>query len=262
MQIKTDWLVTSPSRWEALAPYSMTPTEITFHNTDNDAPALNEVKNVYNNSTGTSFHTAVDDKEVQQVIPFNRNAWHAGDGGSGRGNRHSIGVEICHSKSGGSRYRAAELNAIDHISDLMIRFSIPIEKVKTHQERNGKYCPRRMLDEGRVGWFKNELVKAVARKKSGSNNGSENTTEGGKVEIKLGSTLETGGLAWDWANEVSEFMTQKINAEGKLVIQKDKYIHLVAEGLTDAQLQSLEWWVWGKGWGYKINNGEWLPGKK
>ncbi|MHA4169955.1 N-acetylmuramoyl-L-alanine amidase [Bacillus cereus] len=177
MQIKTDYLVTNPKRWEQLAPYSMNPTEITFHNTYNDASALNEVKNVYNNSTGTSFHTAVDDKEVQQVIPFDRNAWHAGDGGSGAGNRKSIGVEICYSMSGGPRYRAAELNAIDHISDLMVKFNIPISRVKTHQERNGKYCPHRMLDEGRVQWFKNECNKAYKAKLGGSKQ------ESGKVEI-------------------------------------------------------------------------------
>lgn len=169
MQIKTDYLVTSPSRWEALAPYSMNPTEITFHNTYNDASALNEVKNVYNNSTGTSFHTAVDDKEVQQVIPFDRNAWHSGDGGSGAGNRKSIGVEICYSKSGGERYRKAELNAIDHISDLMVKFNIPIEKVKTHQERSGKYCPHRMLDEGRVSWFKQQCDIMASKKRNGNN---------------------------------------------------------------------------------------------
>lgn len=166
MEIKQDYLVTNPDRLEVIAPYPMNPTEITFHNTYNDASASAEVRNVRNNSKGTSFHSAVDDKEVQQVVPFNRNAWHAGDG-NGRGNRHSIGVEICYSMSGGTRYRKAELNAIDHISDLMIKFNIPIEKVKTHQERNGKYCPHRMLDEGRVGWFKNELVKAVQSKKNG-----------------------------------------------------------------------------------------------
>lgn len=181
MEIKTDWLITDKSRWEVVAPYPMTPTEITFHNTYNDASASAEVRNVRNNSKGTGFHTAVDDKEVQQVIPFNRNAWHAGDG-NGRGNRHSIGVEICYSRSGGERYRKAELNAIDHISDLMIRFGIPISKVKTHQERNGKYCPHRMLDDGRVGWFKGEIEKAVARKK-GNLNGTGSTDYTGKVEI-------------------------------------------------------------------------------
>ncbi|MED2753725.1 N-acetylmuramoyl-L-alanine amidase [Bacillus thuringiensis] len=145
------------SRYSVLCPYPMTPTEITFHNTYNDASALNERHNVANNSAGTSFHIAVDDKEAIQLIPFNRNAWHAGDG-NGQGNRYSIGVEICYSKSGGERYQQAVWNAILVIRQLMDMFNIPISKVKTHQERNGKYCPHRMINEGRVKWFKQQLV--------------------------------------------------------------------------------------------------------
>lgn len=158
MEIKR--MLVPASRYSVLCPYEMDPTEITFHNTYNDAPAINERNNVANNSTGTSFHIAVDDKEAIQLIPFNRNAWHAGDGTNGRGNRHSIGVEICYSLSGGDRYRKAELNAIQVIRQLMDQFNIPIERVKTHQERNGKYCPHRMLDEGRVAWFKSQLTQA------------------------------------------------------------------------------------------------------
>lgn len=157
MEIKK--MLVPESRYEVLCPYEMNPTEITLHNTYNDAPAINERNNVANNSTGTSFHIAVDDKEAIQLIPFNRNAWHAGDGTYGRGNRHSIGVEICYSKSGGERYRKAELNAIKVIRQLMDTFNIPISRVKTHQERNGKYCPHRMLDEGRVEWFKSQLIQ-------------------------------------------------------------------------------------------------------
>ncbi|MBZ3765268.1 N-acetylmuramoyl-L-alanine amidase [Bacillus cereus] len=176
MEIKQ--MLVSKSRYDALCPYEMNPTEITFHNTYNDAPAINERNNVANNSTGTSFHIAVDDKEAIQLIPFNRNAWHAGDGANGRGNRHSIGVEICYSQSGGDRYRKAELNAVEVIAQLMIQFDIPISKVKTHQERNGKYCPHRMLDEGRVQWFKNQCANRASSIKK-----SNKTQETGKVEI-------------------------------------------------------------------------------
>ncbi|PFD09212.1 N-acetylmuramoyl-L-alanine amidase [Bacillus cereus] len=165
MEIKQ--MLVPQSRYDVLCPYEMNPTEITFHNTYNDAPAINERNNVANNSTGTSFHIAVDDKEAIQLIPFNRNAWHAGDGANGRGNRHSIGVEICYSLSGGDRYRKAELNAIKVIRQLMDQFNIPISKVKTHQERNGKYCPHRMLDEGRVAWFKSQLTQASQKEDGG-----------------------------------------------------------------------------------------------
>ncbi|AXF39889.1 N-acetylmuramoyl-L-alanine amidase [Bacillus phage vB_BthS_BMBphi] len=241
MQIKTDYLVTSPSRWEALAPYSMNPTEITFHNTYNDASALNEVKNVYNNSTGTSFHTAVDDKEVQQVIPFNRNAWHAGDGASGRGNRHSIGVEICYSKSGGDRYRLAEKNAIDHISDLMIKFNIPIEKVKTHQERSGKYCPHRMLDEGRVKWFKDQLVSAVNFKKNG----------GGNVVVKPNTNiLQSGGFGYIMATEVMDAMVQS-GVTGKLVVLNDGTFYVETDRMQNETLWKLDNIFLARGWWFQ-----------
>ncbi|HDR4868776.1 TPA: N-acetylmuramoyl-L-alanine amidase [Bacillus cereus] len=176
MEIKQ--MLVPQSRYDALCPYEMNPTEITFHNTYNDASAINERNNVANNSTGTSFHIAVDDKEAIQLIPFNRNAWHAGDGANGRGNRNSIGVEICYSMSGGERYRKAELNAVEVIAQLMIQFDIPISKVKTHQERNGKYCPHRMLDEGRVQWFKNQCASRASSIKK-----SNKTQEAGKVEI-------------------------------------------------------------------------------
>ncbi|EJQ14721.1 N-acetylmuramoyl-L-alanine amidase CwlA [Bacillus cereus BAG3X2-2] len=176
MEIKQ--MLVPKSRYDALCPYEMNPTEITFHNTYNDAPAINERNNVANNSTGTSFHIAVDDKEAIQLIPFNRNAWHAGDGANGRGNRNSIGVEICYSMSGGERYRKAELNAVEVIAQLMIQFDIPISKVKTHQERNGKYCPHRMLDEGRVQWFKNQCEN-----RSSSIKNLNKLQDTGKVEI-------------------------------------------------------------------------------
>ena len=79
---------------------------ITVHNTWNDASAENEVKYMIGNKNKVSFHIAVDDKEAVQGIPLDRNAWHAGDG-NGKGNRSSIGVEICHSKSGGERFAKA-----------------------------------------------------------------------------------------------------------------------------------------------------------
>ena len=81
----------------------MTPEFIVVHNTSNDASAENEVEYMRNNTQVTSYHYAVDDKEVRQAIPYNRNAYHAGDGENGDGNRKGVGIEICYSKSGGKR---------------------------------------------------------------------------------------------------------------------------------------------------------------
>ncbi|HBJ01465.1 MAG TPA: XlyB, partial [Lysinibacillus sp.] len=130
------------------------------HNTANDAPAVNEISYMIGNNNQVSYHVAVDDKEVIQAIPFNRNAWHCGDGGGSndpnalkKGNRLSIGIEICYSKSGGVRYGVAEENAVQYIAKLLKQFGWGIERVKKHQDWNGKYCPHRILSEGRWNSF-------------------------------------------------------------------------------------------------------------
>ena len=79
-------------------PNMMNPSRIVIHNTANDASARNEISYMINNDSETSFHYAVDDKEIVQGVLENRNAWHAGDG-NGKGNREGIAIEICYSKS-------------------------------------------------------------------------------------------------------------------------------------------------------------------
>lgn len=103
------------------SPHTMKPEYITIHNTYNDASAMNEIAYMHRNKAATSYHVAVDDKHAVQAIPFSRNAWHAGDG-SGDGNRKSIGIEICYSKSGGPRYVAAEENAIEYVAHVLKQY--------------------------------------------------------------------------------------------------------------------------------------------
>ena len=91
----------SSSKYSIKCPYTMTPKYVVCHNTANDASAVNEISYMISNNNSVSYHLAVDDTYVIQGIPFNRNAWHAGDGSSGLGNRYGIAVEICYSKSGG-----------------------------------------------------------------------------------------------------------------------------------------------------------------
>ncbi|HDR6243722.1 TPA: N-acetylmuramoyl-L-alanine amidase [Bacillus cereus] len=141
-----------PSKYGTKCPYTMNPEFITVHNTYNDATAENEVSYMIRNDNQVSFHIAIDDKEAVQGIPLERNAWHTGDG-NGNGNRKSIGVEICYSLSGGDRYYKAEDNAAIVVAQLMKQYNIPIHKVRTHQSWSGKYCPHRMLAEGRWNNF-------------------------------------------------------------------------------------------------------------
>ncbi|EOO80161.1 L-alanyl-D-glutamate peptidase [Bacillus cereus VD021] len=137
-----------PSKYGTKCPYTMKPEFITVHNTYNDATAANEVAYMIRNSNEVSFHIAVDDEEAVQGLPLERNAWACGDG-TGSGNRKSISVEICYSLSGGNKYYKAEDNAAIVVAQLMKQYNIPISKVRTHQSWSGKYCPHRMLDEGR-----------------------------------------------------------------------------------------------------------------
>ena len=139
----------SSSKYSIKCPYTMTPEYIVVHNTSNDASAENEVKYMISNNNQVSFHYAVDDQYVIQGLPTNRNAFHAGDGANGKGNRKGLSVEICYSKSGGSKFTAAEKNAAKFIASLLKERGWGIDKVKKHQDFSGKYCPHRTLD---LGW--------------------------------------------------------------------------------------------------------------
>lgn len=142
-------MLVSSSKYNVKCPYSMNATRIVVHNTANDASANNEIKYMISNNNQVSFHIAVDDKEAVQGIPFNRNAWHSGDGASGKGNREGIAIEICYSKSGGNRFIQAEKNASKLIAQLLKERGWGIERVTKHQDYSKKYCPHRTLD---MGW--------------------------------------------------------------------------------------------------------------
>ena len=136
------------NKYNIKCPYSMDPIGICVHNTANDASAKSEVNYMIGNNNQVSYHVAIDDQYAVECIPFNRNAWHAGDGGSGQGNRKYISIEICYSKSGGSKFDQAEKNAARYIAMLLKEYGWDISHVKKHQDFSGKYCPHRTLDYG------------------------------------------------------------------------------------------------------------------
>ena len=146
------------SKYGIKCPYSMTPTRIVVHNTANDASARNEIAYMTNNDYETSFHYAVDDKEIVQGLPLDRNGWHSSDG-NGKGNREGIAIEICYSKSGGDRFIKAEENAVDLIVYLLKKYNWGIDRVTKHQDYCGTYCPHRTLD---MGW--NRFINMIKAK--------------------------------------------------------------------------------------------------
>lgn len=163
MSIQVRQMLVSTNKYNIKCPYPMDAQYITLHNTANDASANNEITNMINNNKEVSFHFAVDDFEVVQGIPVNHNAWHCGDGGFGDGNRSSIGIEVCYSKSGGEKYKKAEALAIQFIAQLLHERKWGVERVVPHKHWSGKNCPHRILDEGRLtqvlNAIKNELHK-------------------------------------------------------------------------------------------------------
>ncbi|WP_340640480.1 N-acetylmuramoyl-L-alanine amidase [Bacillus atrophaeus] len=182
----------SESKYALKCPNHMDAEYITIHNTYNDASAVNEVSYMIGNTSSTSFHFAVDDKEVRQGIPTNRNAWHTGDGTNGTGNRKSIGVEICYSKSGGARNKAAEKRAIKFVAQLLKERGWGIDRVRKHQDWNGEYCPHRILSEGRWDEVKAAIeveLKALGGKTTSKTSSSAPKAAGSTYTVKKGDTL-------------------------------------------------------------------------
>lgn len=79
--------------------------------------------------------------------------------GTGNGNSHSIGIEICINRDG--NYRKAVENAIELTKYLMKKYNIPASRVVRHRDWDGKYCPRQLMNgkDGLTwGWFKSQLA--------------------------------------------------------------------------------------------------------
>ena len=201
------------NKYGVKCPYSMTPKGICIHNTANDASALAERNNVnrWDNEAEVSFHIAIDDIEAIQLIPFNRNSWHAGDGGNGPGNRDYIAIEICYSKSGGDRFIKAEQRAAKEVAALLKEYGWSINNVKKHQDFSNKYCPHRTLD---MGWQR--FLNMIQAELSASNvidtpsvpsNSNEKIVLGSKVKV-IGSNYATGETVPSWVKSNTYAVTQ------------------------------------------------------
>lgn len=197
-----------PSMYHINAPYAMTPKYITIHNTGNTASARNEAAYMNSNSNYTSYHVAIDDKEAVQVVPFNRNAWHAGDG-QGQGNRASIGIEICYSMDNGysgamsARYKQAQENAALYVAYVLHQYGWGTDRLRQHWNWSGKDCPHKMRAHNGWGAFVARVQAHLNAIKKGSSSASNKTTSKPKVNKKPQGVSEKG---WSFAGtfEVSE----------------------------------------------------------
>ena len=193
-------------------PHSMIAEFIVVHNTANDATAENEVAYMIRNKNQVSFHYAVDDQEVVQGVPINRNTWHAGDG-NGEGNRKGISIEICYSKSGGTRFDQAEKNAAHFIATLLRERQWGIEKVKKHQDFRNKYCPHRTLDKGWNGFI--QMIKSYLNDIPVTS--SSGFKVGEKVRVKESATQYATGQALAWFVKGSIYEVTKVAGDRLLL---------------------------------------------
>lgn len=67
------------------------------------------------------------------------------DGNRGKGNRESIGIEICVNADGD--FERAKANTIELICYLIGKYNIPITHVVPHKYWSGKNCPANLLPQ-------------------------------------------------------------------------------------------------------------------
>lgn len=140
----------SKEKYSIKCPYSLSPIGITLHNTANSASAANEIAYMERNDKEISYHFAVDEKEIIQALQLDRNAWHAGDGATGSGNRRTIAIEICRSTSEDiSLFLQAEKNAAWLCASLCLQYGWTTKDIYTHKHWSGKNCPHKTLE---LGW--------------------------------------------------------------------------------------------------------------
>ena len=117
----------------------MIPKHITIHNTANpNVSALNNSKYVDTAKGYVSWHFTVGDGVVYQELPINENAWHAGDGSKGEGNRQSIAIEV-------AEVDGAYETAIIFVKELIAYLGFTTNDIYPHKHWSGKDCPRLIL---------------------------------------------------------------------------------------------------------------------
>ena len=220
-------------------PYAMEPDGIVIHNTANDASAENEIEYMNSNTNYVSYHVAVDDKAVIQAIPFNKNAFHTGDGTDSKcGNRTKIGIEICHSKSGGLRYENAEENAVQYVAQLLYERGWGIDRVSKHQDYSGKYCPHRILDEGRWTSVLNRIEVALQKLKEKEGD-DEVTFSSPSLEAETELTLSSKArrtMIVEAAIKAGAHESWREKHENREMTEGD-YLGLAAKAIIDLQLK-------------------------
>ncbi|MGF3073494.1 N-acetylmuramoyl-L-alanine amidase [Facklamia sp. P13069] len=108
-----------------------------------------------------SAHLFLDPNHDVQVVPFNRVAWHVGDGRGKYGitNQNAIGVELCQDASTGRNvwewdfHPRTRLEAILVFAYLMKKYNVPLSRVVRHYDASRKSCPGNWMKNNWEKWW-------------------------------------------------------------------------------------------------------------
>lgn len=134
-------------------------------NTDPGGTALSHANYLYNSTLSlaelwVSWHFTIDDTYIYESLPEDERGFHAGDGsvlpyqGStylGGGNRNGIGIEMAINQ-GGDLYRTWQRTA-KLVADIMVRYNLPRDHMKYHNDFSGKDCPKSLRNAGLIPLF-------------------------------------------------------------------------------------------------------------
>ena len=190
-ELINNWL--PDSMYALKSPYYMTPEGIVVHNNAGKASAVDEVAYMVSNGNATSFHVGIDESYVVEAIPFNRNAFHAGDGvGVTSANRCLIGIEICRSMDySDDKYDRAETNAVEYIAQVCLQMGWDSGYLHQHNWYSNTTCPHRLKDHWEQ--FKARVDARIAELKIGGNT---------KPQADINEPSSWAKDAWDKAHEL------------------------------------------------------------
>ena len=241
----------SSSKYSIKCPKTRTPKFVVIHNTYNDASAKNEVSYHNSNNNQVSFHIAVDDVEAIQCVDFGRNTWSCGDGANGKGNLYGISLEICYSKSGGSKYTQAEENAVYVAARLLHLYGLGIDKLKQHADFASKNCPHRIRDEkrwdgfvGRVQWVLDEIKKGNIDKALSSGTTSAKQTATSQPTASNPTTTTTSSYKVGDKVKVKTTATHYATGQSMASFVKGSTYEVAKVDGNKLLLSSISSWVW------------------
>ena len=200
----------APKGSAARSGYAMQPKYITIHNTANTgrnagAHAHGSFLQGAGSKKAVSYHYAVDDVLIVRIIPDNENAWHAGDGINGTGNRQSLSIEICENPE--SNLLNATNNAAELTARLMHDYGIDLAHVVQHNYWSGKNCPNRIRAGQPYDWstFKakvQEYYNALYAAPQQPENKPQKPLESNQWYAVQAGAYKTAGEAQQLANEL------------------------------------------------------------